>query len=168
MDEKQLIQSLKKSKSEDDRKKCIPLLQQYLEKNPQDAEAWYDLAGCFDFIGAEKEAEPCYRKCYQIGWQNLPVAQQPSFFVGYGSTLRNNFKYEESVSVLQKAVEAFPDYPALKVFLAFSLYSQKEDRAAAELLFSACLGSAAKGFDGYEKAIHWYVENIKTHPESRS
>ncbi|WP_323156663.1 hypothetical protein, partial [Pseudomonas oryzihabitans] len=82
------IQQLKKSKSEDDRKACIPLLQEYLATNPVDAISWYDLAGCFDFCGFEKEAESCYWKTYEIGWRLLPEAVQPSFFVGFGSTLR--------------------------------------------------------------------------------
>ncbi len=83
----ELIDSLKDSKSEEDRKKCIPLLQEYLRENPNDAIAWYDLGGCHDFIGEELEAEPCYRKTLELGFKKLPLKEQPGFFVSFGSTL---------------------------------------------------------------------------------
>ncbi|MBX3034900.1 MAG: tetratricopeptide repeat protein [Bdellovibrionaceae bacterium] len=161
------IKQLRRSKSESDRRKCIDLLSAHLANNPDDADAWYDKAGCHDFLGEEREAEPCYRKCFQLGWKQLPRDEQPSFFVGFGSTLRNNLKYAESVSVLKNAVEEFPDYPALKVFLALSYYSNREDRSSAEALFSACISAAEKGFDGYERAISQYIEQLRTFPESR-
>jgi ribosomal-protein-alanine N-acetyltransferase len=163
---KQQIDSLKDSKSEEDRKKCIPLLQQYLQKHSDDAIAWYDLAGCFDFIGAEIEAEPCYKKAYDLGYEKLPEKEQAGFFVGYGSTLRNNLKFSESSEILQKSIEAFPNYPALDVFLAFTLYTQGKFKQAAETLFGAIIKIEGKPFDGYEKAIKWYCENLQTHPVS--
>jgi GrpB-like predicted nucleotidyltransferase (UPF0157 family) len=160
------IEVLRRSRSESDRRQCIALLSVYLETHSDDARAWYDKACCHDFLGEERAAEPCYRRCYELGWQKLPAKEQPSFFVGYGSTLRNNLKYAESISVLKQAVENFPDYPALRVFLAFSLHSNREDRACAEILFS-CLQRATQGFDGYERAIQQYVDLLQTVPESR-
>lgn len=162
------IKSLCNSKSEEDKKTCIPLLEKYLEQNPADAEAWYDLARCHDFIGDEKAAEPCYQKCYEMGWQKLPLKEQSSFFVGYGSTLRNNLKFTESVKILQEGVSHFPGYPALSCFLAFSYYSNKQDREATETLFASLKDSLAQGFDGYEKAIEWYAEHLKDHPPALS
>ncbi len=163
---KELIEQLKDSKSEDDRKKCIPLLQEYLRGHPDDAVAWYDLAGCFDFIGLETDAEPCYKRTFDLGYKNLPEKEQSGFFVGYGSTLRNNLKFSESKDVLQKAVEEFPNYPALDVFLAFTLYTEGKFKDAAQKLFSAVGKLDGKPFDGYERAIKYYVDNLENHPES--
>lgn len=161
---KSLIDQLKDSKSEDDRRKCIPLLQEYLRTNVDDAVAWYDLAGCFDFIGAEAEAEPCYKRTLELGYEKLPGNEQSGFFVGYGSTLRNNLKISESRDVLQKATEAFPSYPALDIFLALTLYTQGTFREAAQKLFSAVVKIDGKPFDGYDQAIKWYVDNLENHP----
>lgn len=160
MTEKELIDSLKDSKSEDDRRQCIPLLKKYLEQNSQDAVAWYDLAGCHDFIGEEKEAEPCYQKTFDLGYEKLPLNEQPGFFLGFGSTLRNNGKFEESKNIFKKAIAAFPDYPALKVFLAFTLYSMGEFKESSQSLFSSISQLEGKNFDGYERAIKWYAENL--------
>ena len=159
-----LIEELKKSKLEEDRKKCIPLLQDYLKNNSQDLNAWYDLACCFDFCGFEREAEPCYRKTYELGWQNLPSKEQPGFLLGFGSTLRNNFDFVNSEKILREGTLAFPDYPALKVFLAFTLHTQGKFRETSEELFAATLQMPEKSFDGYERAVKWYVENLETHP----
>lgn len=158
------INQLKDSKSEQDRKDCIPLLQQHLRDNPADAIAWYDLAGCYDFCGFELEAEPCYWKTYELGWKLLPASEQAGFFVGFGSTLRNNLKFSESEKILKDAISNFPDYPALKVFLAFTQYSMGKHRESAQSLFSAQVQMPEKAFDGYERAIQWYVENLETHP----
>lgn len=161
---KQLIAKLKDSKSEDERRKCIPLLQEYLRANPNDAVAWYDLAGCFDFIGSEIEAEPCYRKTFELGYENLPEKDRAGFFVGYGSTLRNNLKLSESREVLQRAAGNFANYPALDIFLAFTLYTQGRFREAARKLFAAVCKIEGQPFDGYERAIKWYAENLENHP----
>lgn len=161
------FKELKRSKNEADRRECIAFLQEHLAKSPEDAAAWYDKACCHDFLGEEKEAEPCYRKCFNLGWKKLPEDEQQSFFIGFGSTLRNNLKYEEAISVLSEAVRIFPQSPTLKVFLAFAYYSNNNDRLAAETLFGACLESAGKGFDKYDRAIQWYVEHLRDHPESR-
>lgn len=158
------IEKLKVSKSEGDRRTCIPLLQEYLKENPDDAVAWYDLAGCFDFCGFEKEAEPCYWKTYELGWKQLPPQEQLGFLIGFGSTLRNNLKFAESEKILMNAIGLFPDYPALKVFLAFTQYSMGQYQQSAQTLFSAQLQMPPKAFDGYERAIQCYVENLETYP----
>jgi predicted Zn-dependent protease len=163
-EQKALIDKLKNSESEDDRKQCIPLLQEYLKTKPDDAVAWYDLACCYDFCGLEKEAEPCYWKTYNLGWQALPESEHGGFFVGFGSTLRNNLDFVGSEKILKDAVKNFPTYPALKVFLAFTLYSQGKYQEAAQILFAATLEMPEKAYDGYERAIKWYVENLATHP----
>ena len=161
---KQKIDQLKGSKSEEDRKACIPLLKEFLEMNPNDPVTWYDLAGCFDFCGLEKDAEPCYRKTYELGWQLLPKSEQAGFFVGFGSTLRNNLKFSESENILADAVANFPNYPALKCFLAFTLYSNGKFQEASKTLFLSTLEMPEKTFAGYEGAIKWYVENLSSHP----
>ena len=162
------IKKLRTSKNENDRKQALVLLSTYLLENPNDPEAWYDKAGCHDFLGEETEAEPCYQKAYDLGWRKLPVGEQRSFFVGFGSTLRNSLKFEKSREILEEGIRNLPEHPALKVFLAFTFYSQKQDRNAARVLFEAVIESSSKGLDGYEKAVKWYVEHLDIHPELRS
>src|SRR5687768_17378574 len=102
MDKNTEITLLLNSKAPADKQKCIPLLQQYLGENPSDAEAYYDLAGCFDTLGLEVEAEESYLRAYELGPSLLPETKRPHFYVGYGSTLRNNRKLDESLKVLEE------------------------------------------------------------------
>lgn len=162
------IEKLRKSKEDDDRRSCLALLDAYLGEHPTDAQAWYDKAGCHDFLGEEVEAEPCYRKCYDLGWWLLPDDEQPRFFVGYGSTLRNNLKFAESIRVLEEATRSFPGYPALWVFLALSYCSSGKDPKATRALLKNILSISQKGLDGFERAIEWYAEHLDEHPVRRS
>lgn len=161
------LNRLRHSKDEADRRKAIELLTAYLAQDSSSPEAWYAKAGCHDFLGEEKDAEPCYQRVYDLGWQRLAEPEQKSFLVGYGSTLRNNLKFEESARVLNEGISHFPDYPAFKAFLALTYYSMKNDRDAARTLFQALLQVQQHGFDGYERAIAWYVDNMDTYPEAR-
>ncbi|MFN8369565.1 MAG: tetratricopeptide repeat protein [Bacteriovoracaceae bacterium] len=157
---KEQFKELSFSNNETDRKKCITLLEKYLLTKPNDIEAWYDKAGCHDFIGEEKTAELCYQKCYELGWIQLSTLEQKSFFVGYGSTLRNNSKYDESIRILDEGIKNFPDYPALQVFLSLAYYSKKMEHKAAQTLLQATSLIAKFGLDGYEKAIQSYSDNL--------
>lgn len=155
-----LIITLQKSKIKTDREKCIQLLKEHLLQNPNDAESWYDLASCCDFLGLELDAEPNYKKAYELDLGSLPLEKQYSFYVGYGSTLRNNEKLEESEIILKEGISKFPAYQPLKVFLAFTLFSIGKFKESSEMLFLTCGQLPVGTFDGYEKAIKYYSENL--------
>ncbi|RYZ66033.1 MAG: tetratricopeptide repeat protein [Proteobacteria bacterium] len=158
---------LRHSKVESDRREALRLLDLYLFANEDNADAWYAKASCHDFLGEEIEAEPCYLKVYDLGWMQLPASEQKSFFVGFGSTLRNNLKFSESATLLEEALRHFPDDPSLKIFLAFTRYSLGQDTLAARLSFEALRDGIERGFDGYERAIAWYIDHLDTHPQRR-
>jgi hypothetical protein len=133
---KKTIAGLGKARTEAARRRLIPLLREWLAANEGDARGWYQLAGCCDFLGRERLAEPCYARVYG-DWRALPAA------------------------VLQRGVRLFPDYPALKVFKALTLYSRGDFRASAKALFSACREMPAEVYGGYERAIAHYAARIK-------
>ena len=122
---------------------------------------WYEMACRYDRAGEELKAEPCYRMVYRLCWRKLPAKERPGFFVGYGSTLRNNGKLALSARVLDEGVRRFPGYPALKVFAALTAFSRKDYRKAARLLFLSSVDMPEKAFDGYERAIAYYVSHLK-------
>lgn len=142
------------------KKALIPLLEEYLEGNPWDIRAWYRLACSNDFLGRERAAEPCYEKVYKA-WRELPIKERPGFFVGYGSTLRNNKKLPKSAKVLRDGVKRFPANPELRIFLALTLYSAGEFKSSARELFRVCGGLPPSCVGGYERAIGYYVKNLK-------
>jgi hypothetical protein len=157
---KEAIAKLVKVRTGAGRRRLVPLLKAWLAGHNGDVRSWYLLACCYDFLGRERQAEPCYARVHKA-WRALPAAARPGFFVGYGSTLRNNGKLALSAAVLRQGVRQFPGYPALKAFLALSLYSGKDMRGAAKALFGACLNLPAGAFDGYERALAHYAKRLK-------
>jgi tetratricopeptide (TPR) repeat protein len=151
---------LKSSQTEGDRREAIALIEQFLDSDPLNALHWYDKACCHDFLGEEELAEPSYRKVYEMGWKNLPFHEQGRFFIGFGSTLRNNGKIQDSINILEEGCRLFSEFPALKIFLALSFYSQSNYQRAAEILLTSSVDVSAIGLGGYERAIRFYSENL--------
>ena len=124
-----------------------------------DTRAWYERACGYDRAGLERKAEPCYARVYE-NWRALPKKEQPGFFLGYGSTLRNNRKFSRSLAVLEEGARRFPSYPALKVFLSLVSFDKKDFRKAALLLFSSCLEMPESAWGGYSRAIKFYIGRL--------
>ena len=110
-------------------------------------------AMAFDREGYEAEAIPHYERAISAG---LEDEQLQKAMLGLGSSLRNVDRVDDSVRVLEDAVQRFPDHQALPVFLAFSLWSAGR-RAEALALLARRLGDGS----GYERAIGEYAEDIE-------
>ena len=134
------------------------------ELSTAEARQCYARACEYDRSGLEKKAEPCYSKVYELGWRLLPEKERPGFFLGFGSTLRNNRKFKRSAEVLAEGVKHFPHYPALNIFLALTLHSSGKFKKAASVLFKSCLKMPENSFNGYERAIKYYIVRLGRKP----
>ena len=153
------MRRLWKARTGGEKMALIALLVEYLGGSGKDTAAWFKLACCYDSLGLEKKAEPCYAEVYKA-WRALPEKERPGFFVGFGSTLRNNGNIARSAAILAEGVRRFPAYPALKVFLALTLYSKKDFKGSALALFGACPEMPSGAYSGYEPAINYYVKHL--------
>ncbi|MBC7811000.1 MAG: tetratricopeptide repeat protein, partial [Burkholderiales bacterium] len=115
---------------------------------PDEALIFYERASAHDRAEDEAGALPHYRRALELG---LHEEERKGALLGMGSTLRNLGQHEESVRVLSEAVSEFPNYPALRVFLALSLYSHGDTREAMRQLLEIAL-TTPMGLDGYEQA----------------
>ena len=109
-------------------------------------------AFAYDREGFEAEAIPHYERAIEAGLDDEQLAKA---MLGLGSSLRNADRIDESVTVLENAVDRFPDHQALPVFLAFSLWSAGRGNEALSLL-ARRLGDGS----GYERAIGEYADDI--------
>ena len=109
-------------------------------------------AFAYDREGFEAEAIPHYERAIEAG---LDDGQLVKAMLGLGSSLRNVDRIDESVTVLENAVDRFPDHQALPVFLALSLWSAGRGNEALSLL-ARRLGDGS----GYERAIGEYADDI--------
>jgi predicted Zn-dependent protease len=127
-------------------------------EQPDDVEARVAAAYALDRAGREEEAARHYDAAWALG---VPERLRRRFLVGYGSTLRNVGRLEESVALLGDASVADPGYPAYKVFLALALFSSGERTAAVATLLEAVLDVAAgASLDGYEEAVAAYQREL--------
>jgi hypothetical protein len=109
-------------------------------------------AFAYDREGFEAEAIPHYERAIAAGLSDDMLSKA---MLGLGSSLRNVDRNDESVRVLEDAVRRFPEHQALRVFLAFSLWTAGR-RGEALALLARRLGDGS----GYERAIGEYADDI--------
>lgn len=125
---------------------------------PDDVEARIAAAYALDRAGREQEAIAHYDAAWHLG---IPDDRRRRFVVGYGSTLRNVGRLEESVAILGDASNADPRYPAFKAFLALALFSSGERAAALATMLDALLDvEDGCSLDGYDVALVEYQREL--------
>jgi hypothetical protein len=111
-----------------------------------------------DTEGREQDAIVHYDAAWKLG---VPAAERRSFLVGYGSTLRNVGRLEESCALLSCAVAEDPGYAPFKVFLALALHSSGEHERAMATMLAAILDVSNGGtLDGFSRAIGEYQREL--------
>jgi tetratricopeptide (TPR) repeat protein len=111
-----------------------------------------------DSAGREEEALGHYRRAFELG---VPDEELASASLGFGSTLRNVGHVDESVDVLAEAVERFPEHRALRVFLAYALWSADRHADAMRSLVGALyVGEPAAELERYRRAIAGYADDL--------
>ncbi|HWM88223.1 MAG TPA: tetratricopeptide repeat protein [Kofleriaceae bacterium] len=136
----------------------LELILQRAAEQPDDVDARIAAAYALDRAGREEEAVHHYDAAWALG---IPEQRRRGFVVGYGSTLRNVGRLEESVAILGNASAADPSYPAFKAFLALSLFSSGERAAALATMLDALLDAAGgASLDGYERALVEYQQEL--------
>lgn len=131
------------------------------DSNPTDVEAQIAAAYGNDRYGQEQEAVGYYEAAWNIG---VPSEMRCRFLVGYGSTLRNVGRLEESIAIHRLAISEYPEFPAHHAFLALALHDVGEhDEAMAEAL-TALVDSGASNLDGYDRALSEYRDLLLTPP----
>ena len=116
------------------------------------------LAFVADTAGREDEALAHYRRAFELG---VPEDELAAASLGYGSTLRNVGSVDESVGVLSAAAERFPEHRALRVFLAYSLWSAGRRADAMRSLVAALyIGEAAPELERYRRSLTRYANEL--------
>ncbi|MFH8477077.1 tetratricopeptide repeat protein [Streptomyces sp. NPDC018000] len=129
------------------------------ERYPEDAEIAYQTAWVHDVLGLEAEAVPFYERA--LSGAGLTDRDRHGAFLGLGSTRRVLGQYESAVQTLRRALEEFPDDPALQAFLAMALYNSGEGRQAVRLLLRTLAATSSDRRVGdYRRAIEHYADDL--------
>lgn len=124
-----------------------------------DAHAWFEYAGAFDYLGREAEAEQPYLRAKTLG---LSPEEQPRWHVQYGSTLRNLGRHDEALAVLSEGCERFPRHLALRLFRSLALHSAgRHGEALAACLETTLQAVDPQQLDGYDAALGEYAGALR-------
>lgn len=131
-------------------------------ERPFDVLAQIEAAYGHDRNDFEREAIRHYDEAHRLG---VPEPLRRRFLVGYGSTLRNVGRIDDSVAILAQAVADDPNYPAFDAFLSLALLSAGHPKAALAAMLGVMLDVAKAGsFDGYERALGEYHKELLEAP----
>jgi Flp pilus assembly protein TadD len=132
------------------------------DPDPDDVAAQIAAAYACDRAGDEHAAIRHYERAWQLG---VPEPQRRRFLVGFGSTLRNVGRADDAVAILAQAAQDYPEYPALRAFLALALHAAGHGRAALATMLGVALDLASPGaLDGYERALTEYHQLLLGDP----
>ncbi|MEN8239748.1 MAG: tetratricopeptide repeat protein [Actinomycetota bacterium] len=131
----------------------IDALMATADANPADAEAQVAAAWANDSHGSEFDAMRYYDAAWAAG---VSSEIRCRFMVGYGSTLRNNDRLDESIALHRQAILDYPAFASHQPFLALALNrAGRYDEALAEAL-TALVDAGAANLDGYERSLVCY------------
>ena len=111
-----------------------------------------------DSAGREEEALAHYRRAFEFG---VPDERLAEASLGFGSTLRNVGSIDESLTVLSDAVARFPEHRALRVFLAYALWSAgRQADAMRSLVETLYVGDPEPELERYRRSIEGYANDL--------
>lgn len=127
-------------------------------EHPDDPEVLYQCAWTHDKLGRESEAVQYYEWAIE---QGLEGEELRGAYVGLGSTYRCLGRYHDSLELLSRASEQFPDDRALKVFSALAYYNLGRSERAMEILLTQLLETTGdERILAYGRALHYYADKL--------
>ncbi|MFF2777225.1 tetratricopeptide repeat protein [Streptomyces sp. NPDC058052] len=126
---------------------------------PGDAEVAYQAAWAHDVLGLEAEAVPYYETA--LAGAGLTDDDRRGALLGLGSTYRTLGRYEDAVTLLERAAAEFPEDGALRTFLAMALYNTGRHHDSARLLLNLlATTSEDPSVRRYRAAIEHYAQDL--------
>ncbi len=132
----------------------LRILRASADASPADVEAQIAAAYGCDRQGEETAAIVYYDRAMELG---VPDDKRRRFFVGYGSTLRNVGRHDDSARILGAADKEFPGYPAYGAFLALTLHESGQVHRALAMALKTLADAATPALEGYERALRGYA-----------
>jgi tetratricopeptide (TPR) repeat protein len=119
---------------------------------PEDLEAQRDAAYACDSEGLEADAIGYYDAAYRLG------ARAPELLIGYGSTLKNVGRLDDSLAILGEAEAHASVANAARAFRALTLHRAGKSDAAVAMLVRLV---AELDVPRYRPALESYAEELE-------
>jgi predicted Zn-dependent protease len=129
-----------------------------LRQHPGDPRALFEYAGALDFADRDAEAATVYEQAFSAGLDGDDLRRG---LIQYGSTVRNLGRFDEAVSALRRADEAFPGNDSVTVFLALALTSAGQcQEAVARLVVLALDRISSEDLENYQWPLRNYAAEL--------
>jgi tetratricopeptide (TPR) repeat protein len=128
------------------------------DERPSDVDSQIDAAYACDREDMEAEAVAYYDRAWQLG---IPEARRHVFLIGYGSTLRNVGRLDDSLGILETAATEYPDDLAPNAFIALTLNSAGRSDEAVALLLESLIAADGSGVARFGPALASYAELLR-------
>jgi len=152
------IEEARNLRRDDDYEASQSLLLGLMEKYPNDPLVLFEVGGSYDVLGEEEMAVPYYRQAIAAGLDGDDLQE---CLICLGSSLRVLGDTDEAVSILEQAVDEFPERNSGRVFLALAHYSNGEMEKAVSALLSLLLKTTADDdILAYADVLDYYVDNL--------
>ncbi|MFJ3611827.1 tetratricopeptide repeat protein [Streptomyces hydrogenans] len=126
---------------------------------PGDAEVAYQTAWAHDVLGLEAEAVPYYETA--LAGDGLTADDRRGALLGLGSTYRTLGRYEDAVTLLERAAAEFPEDGGLSAFLAMALYNTGRHHDSVRLLLKLLAATSEDpSVREYRAAIEHYARDL--------
>jgi hypothetical protein len=133
----------------------LAAIREVADADAEDVRAQIAAAYACDGAGFEADAAVYYDLAWRLG---VPDHERHDFLVGYGSTLRNVGRLDESMMILRVATDEFPGDLAPPAFLALTLNSAGKHDEAVALLLEALVASDGPGVARFSRALRSYAD----------
>ncbi len=152
------IEEARELRRDDQLEESQALLLELMEKFPDDALVLFEVGGSYDVLGEEEMAVPYYRQSIAAGLDGEDLHE---CLICLGSSLRVLGETDEAISILEQAVDEFPERNSGRVFLALAQYSEGEaDQAVSNLLSLLLKTTSDEDILAYADALEYYVDNL--------
>lgn len=152
------IEEARELRRDDELEESQAMLLELMERFPDHPLVLFEVGGSYDVLGEEEMAVPYYRQSIAAGLQGDDLHE---CLVCLGSSLRVLGETDEAVSMLDQAVDEFPDRNSGRVFLALAQYSNGEaDLAVSNLLSLLLKTTSDEDILAYADALDYYVDNL--------
>jgi len=126
---------------------------------PENAELNFQAAWSHDRAGLQPVACGYYEQALRL--PDLSKEDREGAMLGLGSTYRVLGRHEESVAILEQAVQEFPEASALRAFLAISQFSAgSPEKALGVLLHLLADTSSDPSIQEYLRPIRQYADEF--------
>ena len=158
MNKDETIERARELRGNDELEASLELLLPLLEESRDDALVLFEVGGAYDILGMAPEAIPYYEKAIENG---LDDPELEECYVCLGTSHRVIGEFEDSVDVLEKAVERYPESYGAKAFLSIAYYGNGQYAESVQMLMETLLDTTAdEEIQSYSETLDYFKNNL--------